>query len=1207
MTEKTRPPFILAIAGDQQGCGHHRIFLPLASMVETGAVDGRIDMMVWPDEVAAAARPDVVIWQRQVEDDQVAAMERWRKLLPDALFVYELDDYLGEIPPASFHAGFMPPDLSERISRAMAICDRATTTTPHMADWLRLLGATDVRVVPNGLPAARLREREFRGGRPRIGFAGGISHAGDLEIIRPAMQEIGDAVDWVFFGMQPENAPVRVEFHEGVPVGAYLDVLAKLDVDLLLAPLEDNAFNRCKSNLRLVEAASAGACAIAQDMPPYHIESPPVFAHAKTPEDWTAAIRAFIAASPAERKRSADALRAWAGRYFLLERLLPKRMDAWLPAGQRWKPSVPTKSSAGSLVVAYPDEPEAFLRKAHHVNDGLEKACGEAIARGADLLWLRNGTILDEACVAGLRAALRSETNVASAVPLASDGSNAFPVIDRWTPMPAAGMPVLADIVRRALPHRRLAVPTPSGPCVMLSGAALSMLGTPDVAGCGGNEEQAILEWGLRAVAREWRHVQAADCFAASLMPPAMPVPQASLRLQARNLAERLRAPTEGLSAAEREQVEFDLLRQQWGGPRPGSAGFGTDYLDWKVLRAARAPIHRGLPLSRLDDIQVVGGAHFGLDGAKKEWTVWTDANVTLADDAFVAFATAIAAAGPEVKVIYADHESVIGTATVPEFKPDFDLELFLAQDYVTPVCAVREQHGVQDRLDLYGRILDVAVTEGARGFVHIRRVLGSMKVDQVPEQAALDALGRQVAIEQRLGVGAKVTAHKRLAGCLSVVRDWRPSGLTDAEAPLVSIVIPTLGSGRLIQPCVNTIRQHTAYPNYEIVVVQNGSRPEPELGAALEDPRVRVVRWEGKFNWAAINNWAIRLHTRGDYIVCMNDDCAAGSRGWLDAMMGHAVLADVGAVGARLLHPMGFVQHVGVVAHQGVAGHLHKGMPNGQPGHLGRALLTHEASAVTGACMLFSRRAFKAIDGFDETLPNNFNDTDFCLRLRGRGLRNVVEMTAELLHPEAASRGGPLTPEKLREMRRDNREFRRRYPGDDPYWNPSLAIGLVENDTQIRGLNAEVLGWDDVVPALEAERVLTINDAPGAAGHALDLLRAGAVPFAADLSGFRLRLTAPSPQNAAPWDVRDPVRMAAGLKALGIDRVVLCSLVGAEGAAPPVESLRCLAALDLPIEWSGEVEPDDERASTVFGAVDTETWRRALHALAGAAQEAAE
>ena len=188
--------------------------------------------------------------------------------------------------------------------------------------------------------------------------------------------------------------------------------------------------------------------------------------------------------------------------------------------------------------------------------------------------------------------------------------------------------------------------------------------------------------------------------------------------------------------------------------------------------------------------------------------------------------------------------------------------------------------------------------------------------------------------------------------------------------------------------------------------MVQNGpERAEPELGTALDDPRVRVVHWsapDGIFNWSALCNHVAYNEAKGEYLCFLNDDVCIGSEGWLDAMMGHAVRSDVGAVGARLIHPAGFVQHVGVVCHNGIAGHLCKGIPNGQPGNGWLALLTHEASAVTGACMLVARKNFTFVGGFDaDTYPLNYSDTDFCMEMRLSGMRNVVEMTAELIHPE--------------------------------------------------------------------------------------------------------------------------------------------------------------------------------------------------------------
>ena len=116
-----RPGFILCFAGDQQGCGFHRINVPLATLVDCGAVDGRIDMAVWPVEAAVACAPDTVIWQRQTEDGQIEAMRKYREALPNALFVYELDDYLDEIPDKSYHASFMPPNLTAKVAEAIAI------------------------------------------------------------------------------------------------------------------------------------------------------------------------------------------------------------------------------------------------------------------------------------------------------------------------------------------------------------------------------------------------------------------------------------------------------------------------------------------------------------------------------------------------------------------------------------------------------------------------------------------------------------------------------------------------------------------------------------------------------------------------------------------------------------------------------------------------------------------------------------------------------------------------------------------------------------------------------------------------------------------------------------------------------------------------------------------------------------------------------
>jgi GT2 family glycosyltransferase len=1177
-----RPPFILCFAGDSSGCGWHRIIVPLMSMVMPGHVEGRLDLNLWPVEMVVAVRPDTVVFQRYMEEGQLAVMQAIRAALPDALLVYELDDYLGEVPAASFHAGFMPPDMPAKIARAAAVCDRVTTSTESLAAWFcDELHHPDVRVVGNAVPAAAIRPRPAREtGRLRIGFAGGISHDGDLEFIRPAMETIGDAVEWVFFGAQPKNPPVRTEFHPGVSPGEYQAKMLTLDIDLMLAPLESNRFNECKSNLRLIEAGMVGAAVIAQRMTPYTEGDPPVFAYASTPQEWIQAIEAFVAAPMIERQLSADALQRWVKENHTLEKRLPSRIDAWLKHGEdagRWKPGV-AREQMEKVVASLADGPHPHCVRHAPRKHRLVEACARAASVGADVLWLRPGVALDDDSYTAMRTALTQTDGIASAVPLAADGPNAFPRVANWTPIAPDMAASLADALREDMPGRRLIVGAPSGPAVLLSAKALAALGYPDVEGCDGNEEQAIMEWGLRAAQRGWKNMQAADAYAASLLPPMQPTQAAAQRLQLRGYAQSGFAG-ESLTEQERADAELAFLRARWAGPQPGTAGFGHDYMSWSSLRG-------DLPIPVQESVEPVSLSVLAFGTPTKdiltEWVVFVDDTIEWHVNGLATLRAACADASQNVAVVYADNEFRAPDGNCyPDLKPDFDLELFLARDYVTSVCALRtnwmQGADIQNRTALFDFVLAVTAREDMT-FLHVPKTLASV-AEATPEDMAMAALGRQMVIEYLYGEAVTVKAHAGLPGCLSVVRHWdcdsdvkRTYGTE--HRPLVSIIVPTLGAGRLIQPCVNTIRQHTRYPNYEIIVVQNGERAEPELGAAaLADDRVRIVRWEPaegeKFNWSKVSNDAVREHAQGRYLLFMNDDVCVGAEGWLDAMMGQAVRPDVGAVGARLVHPAGMVQHVGVICHRGIAGHLFKGMPNGQPGNGWLAALTHEASAVTGACLLVSRAHFDEVGGFDEVaFPMNYGDVDFCLKLCQRGLRNVVEMTSELLHPEGTSRTDPNDQvATLARLREDNVRLAERWPQPDPYWHPDLSLGLTQGGLSISGLNRELLLWQEQVPARDAKRVLVVNDLPGLAGCAVALARKGEIVFSADLSAFTLRLVAPLPANSAGWDIREPRILADALRRLGIGRVVLRSLVGSQGAAAPHEAKRCLAHLDVPIE----------------------------------------
>src|SRR5690606_28289037 len=152
-------------------------------------------------------------------------------------------------------------DILRSLRRAFALVDRLVVSTPALAEAFAGMHP-DIRVARNRLPPAWWNglpaPRRSTGPKPRVGWAGGVSHTGDLEMIADVVAELADEVDWVFFGMCPDRLrPHVAEFHPGVDIAQYPRALALLRLDLAIAPLEQNRFNECKSNLRLLEY---GAC-----------------------------------------------------------------------------------------------------------------------------------------------------------------------------------------------------------------------------------------------------------------------------------------------------------------------------------------------------------------------------------------------------------------------------------------------------------------------------------------------------------------------------------------------------------------------------------------------------------------------------------------------------------------------------------------------------------------------------------------------------------------------------------------------------------------------------------------------------------------------------------------------------------------------------------------------------------------------------------
>jgi O-antigen biosynthesis protein len=322
---------VLVYAADREGCGEYRVIAPSRALFKSGLVHTYQTMrLMTPPEIARMA-PESVVFQRQLEWNQIEFIEQVSHF-SRAYRVFEMDDLITNLPPQSAHKAQIPADIGDRLKKAVGLCDRLVVSTEPLARHFRKY-SDNIVVSPNRLEKARwlgLTPRRRRDGKPRVGWAGAIGHSGDLALIASVVEATRNEVDWVFFGMCPDSLrPMIAEYHEWVVLIDYAKTLAKLDLDLAVAPLAPHPFNECKSNLRLLEYGILGYPVLCTDIVPYQGDLP-VFRVSNRPRDWIAKIHELVADRAALEAAGAKLRQAVLAEW-MLEDHLDEWRRAWLP------------------------------------------------------------------------------------------------------------------------------------------------------------------------------------------------------------------------------------------------------------------------------------------------------------------------------------------------------------------------------------------------------------------------------------------------------------------------------------------------------------------------------------------------------------------------------------------------------------------------------------------------------------------------------------------------------------------------------------------------------------------------------------------------------------------------------------------------------------------------------------------------------------
>lgn len=407
--------------------------------------------------------------------------------------------------------------------------------------------------------------------------------------------------------------------------------------------------------------------------------------------------------------------------------------------------------------------------------------------------------------------------------------------------------------------------------------------------------------------------------------------------------------------------------------------------------------------------------------------------------------------------IIYSDEDKIDekGCFSSPHFKPDWAPENLLSRNYLGHVIVMSKKivdalngfrlgfEGSQD-YDLLLRATEITNKIG-----HIPKILYHWRIHKLSVaknsdvkpyayNAAIKAL--EEALQRRKRIG-KVERIPDAPGGYRIKYEIQFAGK-------VSIIIPTKDQTNLLRKTLNSIIEFTNYHDYEIILLNNNSTSN-EFFELVKEYKMKYVNiftcYDASFpfNFSKLMNFGASK-AEGKYLLFLNNDVEIIQNDWMSQMVSFSQWKQTGAVGVKLLFENNTIQHAGVVIGLGgSAAHVFTNLPKQSRGYFNYIKSLNNYSAVTAACMMCRLEQFIEVNGFDEDLPVEYNDIDFCLKLLVKGYYNLYIPDVELFHYESSTRSHPYhSKHAFAQHEKDISVFRKKWMPfieNDPFYNPNL------------------------------------------------------------------------------------------------------------------------------------------------------------------------
>lgn len=205
---------------------------------------------------------------------------------------------------------------------------------------------------------------------------------------------------------------------------------------------------------------------------------------------------------------------------------------------------------------------------------------------------------------------------------------------------------------------------------------------------------------------------------------------------------------------------------------------------------------------------------------------------------------------------------------------------------------------------------------------------------------------------------------------------------------------------------CLQSIKK-IDYPNYKIVIIDNGSKNNEAEAIKQKYPEVHLIKNKENrgFTLAANQGIEFGLQKKADYILLLNNDTVV-SPDFLSILVDYSKKHEnVGAVGPKMLYyNSNKIWFNGGMVYWwiGFNRHLERLKENSKS----NVYFPLEVDYVTGCCFLIKREVLKRVGKLDPIYITSYEDVDWCFRAKKLGYKNLVLPKAIIWHKVSAGWG---------------------------------------------------------------------------------------------------------------------------------------------------------------------------------------------------------